>query len=304
MFDSFERTRNKLWFGTIEKMQWFQTPLAGANTSATGWGSEGVTLNGDGYAFNSWGSHKVFQYEWAGSSALEVASIMKSYADGSYGRGPLYFIDPLSYETNVLPAKLADPSMACNYENAGLVYNVDPTASPTPSNGLGLPVTSATYNLNTVTPGFRGTEDAIFIPVPEGYALMLGAFYTFTGTGGVYASTQTIAGAVSAPVKLTALTTASLDILADTFSGVAGVWVWVGKTAAANASVTLNGTVGRLIPLDEPPADSTYRVARLKQGPWMGGEGHVGARFVGKPTRVENGPNQIGFGATFKEVIN
>lgn len=97
-------------------MEWFKTPSSGADTSPVGWNSEGTTLNGDGYAFGSFGSHKVYQFDWGSSNAREVAQRMKSYADGTYGRGYIYFVDPTLYELNILPAAWADPSMGIDYE--------------------------------------------------------------------------------------------------------------------------------------------------------------------------------------------
>lgn len=293
----------KLWFGTLERRGWFPTPLQGADTSPQSWGADGTLLNGGGYALGSWGSHKVYQFEWSNASAREVAQKMKSYADGSYGRGLLYFQDPLTYTTNVLPARLADPSMAVGDEGASLVYGVQPTALPTSSNVNELPVNGAFYDLASVSAGFRGVEDATFVVIPEGYTLFLGAFYTASGSGGVFASPQNNNGTVGAPVRLSELAPNSPEVVVDSFSGVAGVWLSVGKSAAGAGSVTFRGSIGRLIKTEF--VSDPVRLAQVKQGPWVGGQGHSGARMVGKPTYINNtGTNggQVGFAATFREV--
>lgn len=305
MFTSHERIRNGLWFGTEERMGWFQTPLAGADVSPSGLSVDGTLINGGGYVYSSVGSHKRYTYEWSGSSAREVAQKMKSYADGSYGRGLIYFIDPLTYDTNVLPARLADPSMALGYEGGTLVYGIDPTEVPaTSATPMELPVTAANYNLASAHVGFDKDKGAVFVPIPEGYTLLLGAFYTNTGSGGVYVTKQLSSKVTTTTQKLTPLATSSTVATNTAISGVAGVWVWVGKSSAGDASVTLNGIIGRLIPSEKnTPGDPV--LAQLETGHWVGGQGHSGCKFLGKPTYVENaGINggMVGFAASFVEV--
>lgn len=294
-----------LWFGTEELMQWLPAPLSGAETSPTGWAAEGVLLNGGGFAANSFGSHKRYQYAWSDASARQTAQTMKSYADGTYGRGLIYFQDPLTFDTNVLPAMWADPSMGIGMEGASLVYGVQATSVATPNRALNnLPVNSAVYNLDSIATGFRGKTQAVFIPVPQGYDLYLGAFYSATGTGGVYYCTQSTAGVISAPTQLTALSGTFTPILNRLVSGsstLAGVWLYVGKSSAVASTVTLSAMAGRLIKTSASAPDRTT----LQTGPWIGGQGHSGTRFAGKPTYVEYngvGGGQVGFAASFIEM--
>lgn len=289
-----------LWFGTQNYMRWLPTPNSGADSSPTGWQEEGTLANGGGYSFSSHGSHKRFTYEWPTSSARETAQLMKSFADGSYGRGLLYFISPLIYDTNILPARVASPSMASGLEGGSLVYGVEPSIT---SVGVGknlYPIYATSYNLQDYHVGFREEYGAVFLPIPEGYTLHLGAAYTRTGGGGVFVSPQTSPGVVGATVRLAELNPEGNYVVQNTFSGVAGVWLWVGKTSAGAASVTLRGMTGRLIRSDARPFD----IEKLRQGPWIGGQGHSGCEFLGKPTYVEyTGVNdgQVGFSASFIE---
>ena len=289
--------RDKLWFGTEGRMKWFRTPNAGADTSPQGWSSGGVTINGDGYEFSSFGSHKVYQYSWKGSSSRRVAQEMKSYADGTYGRELLYFVDPTIYDLNVFPAKWADPSMSIGYEGNSLVAGVSPTSVPTVQNSNDLPVSSAEYNLTSVAAGFRGKMEAVYLPLPEGCTLLLGAIYSSTGTGGVYYSPVLNTGAIAGPQKLTPLSSSSAEVANTEVSDVRGVWLWVGKLTPGISSVTLTALTARI-------AKPSAATAPLREGPWIGGMGHSGCRFSGKPTFVENGPDWTGFSATFKEVVN
>lgn len=247
--------RRKLWFGTPNSMRWMPTPNRGADVSPSGWGTSGTTLNGGGYAFNSFGSHKQYVFEWPSTSSREDAQMLKSYADGTYGRDLIYFVDPLTYTTNVLPAQWADPSIGLGFEGSSLVYGVEPSGLPADSGVNDLPVRSATYDLTSIAPGFRGVEDALFVPIPEGHTLFLGAIYTATGTGGVFASPLLDTGAIGAASRLTELPANTDTIVSDPFNGARGVYLWVGKTSAGAASATLRGMVGRLLPTEqaEPP---------------------------------------------------
>lgn len=314
----------RLWFGTLERMTWFRTPRPGADSSPSGWEAGGTLLNGGGYQGNSWNSHKVYTYDWPESSSRQEAQMMKSYADGSYGRGLIYFVDPLIFDQNVLPARWADPSMALDWDGASHVAGIDPTSSLTTSgDGLGLPVQSANYNMLNTAVGWRGFEDAVYLPIPTGYTLVLGAFYSATGTGRVLVAPHR-AGLTPGP------TTTSLPQLANntspttvgsTFSDIPGVWLWIGKTASGAATVRLSALRAKLVPSlpdgvgggygeDEYGMEWYGGVAEgdsilIADETWMGGMGHSGTRFIGKPTySPTSGVNggQIGFAASFREV--
>lgn len=245
-----ESRRNAFWFGTEEKMGWFPTPNRGAQTGGSGWSAEGTTLNGGGFQLNSFGSHRQYIFEWPNTSSAKMAQTMKSYADGSFGRGLLYFIDPLIYTTNVLPAMWADPSMGIGQEGASLVYGVEASGLPTSDNPNDLPVKSAYYDLGSIAAGWRGKEDAVFIPVPEGYTFSFGSIHSQTGQGRVLYRTQSRTGALGAVTAVTPLLENTSQLVNTFISGpdLAGVWLFVGKIGAGAGSVTLTAMTGRLLP--------------------------------------------------------
>ena len=323
-----QNSRFCFWCGTEQRMEWFATPLQGADSSPSAWGADGTLLNGGGWALNSWGSHKRYTYEWPASSSREVAQKMKSYRDGTYGRGLLYFLEPTIFTTNVLPAHWADPSMAIDNEAPSLVYGLEPQAVPTSGGAANeLPVNSAYYNLTSAPQTQTTPDSSVFIPIPEGHTLFLGSFYSATGSGGVFATPVNSNGSYGTPVRLTELENSATQIVNDPFSGVNGVRLWVGRTSSAVSTVTLTAMIGRIIEtsklpspnesglypgLDVFPSESlfpsntaTSSVRRtFGGGPWMGGQGHSGCRFLGTPTYVTNSPIQggrIGFAATFVE---
>lgn len=297
-----ESRRNNLWFGTEQRSMWFPTPNRGADMSPSGWSADGTLLNGGGFQLNSFNSHKQYMFEWPSTSSRQVAQLMKSFADGSFGRGLIYFVDPLIYDTNILPAMWADPSMGVGDEGSSLVQGLE--ASPVPTSGgedLGLPVVSAHYDLDSIPSGWRGKEDAVFIPIPDGYNLALGSFHSQTGAARVYTRIQSTTGALGGPSSLTGLPNNSSEVTNTVFpgAGISGVWLLIGKLASGGpGTLTLTAMTARLF-------KDTKSMASVSSGPWIGGQGHSGCRFIGKPTLVNNtGVNngQVSFAASFREV--
>lgn len=295
------KSTREFWFGTLEKMGWFPLPLSGADTSPASWSESGTLLNGEGFGMHSWSSHKQYQFDWSSASTRAHAQKMKSYRDGTFGRGLIYFIDPLTYTTNVLPARWADPSMAVGDSATALVYNARPGYVPTSSADVNdLPVRSATYPVAGL-PTTVASSPSVFIPIPEGYTLALGAIYTAPATTcGVYYTPVDVNGNDGTAVRLTPLDTTSSVLTNTNVSGIKGVRLWVGKTSGTTGSLTLTAMTGRMFKSSFPgtPPSAT-------QGPWIGGQGHGGVRFDSDPTYVNNtGVNggQIGFSASFREV--
>lgn len=290
-------SRCGFWFGTEERMGFIPTPLSGADMSPSGWEAEGDLLNGGAYVRQSWGTHKEYTFEWPQSSSRQMAQLMKSYRDGSFGRGLIYFIDPLIYDLNILPARWADPSMVIGSEGSSQVYGVEPEGVTTSGGMLnGLPVASAYYDLNNVTAGYRDDRDTVFVPIPEGYTLYLGAFHQSTGSGGVFATRVNSNGTLGADTALTMMDNSDTFALPDTFTGGRGVRLWIGKSSTGSASVTVAGIVARLYKTGTSP---------VVHGPWSGGMGHSGCRFAGAPTYIANSGvegGRIGYAASFTEV--
>lgn len=328
--------RKTLWFDIEDGWRgWIECPLQGADASPEGWGTDGTLLNGGGYALNSFGSNKVFQFEWPSSSSRQDAQLMKSFSDGTYGRGLIHFILPTLYDTNILTAAWADPSIAVDDEGRSMVYGLDPEGVPTSGWQTNmLPTQSAYYNLIAIDEGYRGDLDSLYLPIPDGYTLVLGAFYSATGTGGIWARPVNENGTQGSDVLLTPLANNSDVVVVDQFSGGRGVRIWLGKTEFGPSSVTVTALIARLIKTSDviipevidpeslgygedgygetpyggilSPEQFSPKFLELQRGPWIGGMGSNGCRFVGKPTFVNNtGLNggTVSYAATFREVL-
>lgn len=285
--------RREYWFGTFEKMRWIPAPLTGAESSPEGWEASATLLSGGAMQRNSWASHRNYTFAWGDASSRQAAQIMQNYANGTYGRGLIYFHGALSYDINVLPAYVADPSMALDFEGPSLVPGGEMSGALFAST-RDLPIKSVTYTIPNV-----GIENAlpIYVPIPQGYDLHLGALYAATGDGGVFASPVNHSGVTLTEVKLTAVADSDINYHPDTFSSSSyrGVYLWFGKNAATTSTISPLATTGRLYHTGAPGDLSG----------WYGGQGNSGCRFVGKPTYIEyTGVNggQVGYAATLREV--
>lgn len=286
----------QMWFGTKDFMQWIPAPLSGAEMSPEGWDAGGTLLSGGGYQLHSWGSHKVYTFKWSEASGIPEAQMMKSYNDGTYGRGLLYFIDPLTYSHNVLPARWADPSVAAADDSRSLVYGVTPTTVATTNFRKNLlPVRTARYDLRSARIGFPGESDSLYIPIPEGHSLALGAIYDATSEAGVYYAVDD-GGPLTTQVRLVPLPQTT-DVMTNTVvSGVRGVYLFAGRYTASMGSVNITAMTARIFRNGE---------ANPVDGPWIGGMGHSGVRFASRPTWTGTSGTdggQVGYAASFREV--
>lgn len=277
--------RSKMWFGTKGHMEWIKTPLSSADVSPAGYSANLDLLNGGELIRTSRASHRVFQFSWSNASARVEAQRMQNYYAGTFGRGLLYFIDPLTYGFNVLPPYVADPSMGNDYEGPQLVPNVDPTTIASPYALSGLPVNGAKYTIPT---SFDNNNPVKFwVPIPIGFKLEVCAWFASTSTtAGVFCE-QTDASGNSISTSLLANNTV-------TEVNTRGANIYVGRTGTAAADVSLYGITAVLVQetMDTPVVA------------WSGGMGHSGCRFSGAPTLVNyNGVNggQVGFSAELVE---
>lgn len=294
----------QMWFGTQNYAGWIDAPLSGASSGAEGWGDDGTYLGGDAYVVQSSNTHKVYIYSWPQSSSREMAQLMQSYRSGTYGRGKLYWVEPTIYDTNVLPAKWADPSITLDYEGPSLVPDVVATSANTSSFSQNrLPIASAQYNLDFVeeSPTLNGSN-SLFIPIPDGMQLNVGAFYSSTDAdAGIYVTPALSGGSQGGSnTRITPKSNTDSSMFSETFtkgSGEAGVYLWIGKDDDVTATVTIAAIHARLSPIGVVPDGPNY---------WIGGQGHIGCRFVGTPTYItHNGVDggQIEYAATFREVL-
>lgn len=302
-----------MWFGTQEYATWIPTPLRGADVSAQGWGESGSFLNGGAFAFHSYNSHKEFDFSWRTTSSRKEAQTLMSFYSGTFGRGKLYFLDPLTMKTNVLPARWADPSITCDFEGESLVPGIDPLqVSRSDTERLQLPVTAAQYQFESHVQGDL-RDVGVFVPVPPGYAAVVwGVTDSTAGATGARVRVGTVSrgGSVTPSANpLPNTTPATIQTQGDggevfpATPGMIGIQIWIGGTtpgAVVDGTVTVNALSVEILPYDE-----VTQYIQLPRNHWYGGQGNEGVRFLQPPTYINQtgvDGGQIEFAATFTEV--
>lgn len=305
----------KMWFGTEQYSQWIDAPLSGANVGRENGSDSGLLLGGGGYVNQQLGGHKLYQFSWSGASALEAANLMEAYASGIYGNGLLYATDPMAYHTNVLPLHWSAPFLAANGEAPPhrRYDRMDPILGGATTVGRNrLPVRSVHYNIDeSVAAGFPGIRDSLYVPIPPGMGMRIGAFYSTLDdvtNVGVYWGVATPTG-VENIARLTPVDIGEPDITLPNraTAGASGVRIWVGRTSGSG-TIYWRGTHARLYPANASNDPTTpWRTVGeyVPNGPWQLGQGTTGLRPVGLPTKTYNsGVNggQNGYSITLREV--
>lgn len=259
---------NRMYFGTRERMTWIPCPAIDADLSKAGWAATGRYLNGGGWVRRSATAGKVYRFSWNLTTQAELRKFL-DYADGLYGQGPFYFIDPFATE-NVLPAYWASPRLAA-LDAPPLVIDQRPELVDTPENTYGYPTKSAVYTFDA------DDEFAeLWIPIPEGYSLHVGVHGSATGDAGVRVTPQD-----STPTTPALLGVTTPELTNHVVSGVRSATLSV----AGTGTLTLAGVVAALLP-DGQPAPTGY---------FPSGQGHSGCDF-------ENYPSVNGYSAALDKV--
>lgn len=303
-----------MWFGTKDFMTWVPTPLSGADVSPSAWGASGTFLNGDAYARTSFNSHKRYSFSWPDSSSRRAAQVIKSFYEGTFGRGKIHFVDPLTYDTNVLPARWADPSITCDFEGPSLVPGVDPARVSRSSFAANLlPSGAAQYDFGMYEQLTR-EEHGLFVPIPDGYSLylthfgdddLLSASPPQVWVGSVVRGGQVVAPSPVRGIKPNAKpmnSTGAVRVSAP--QGFIGAQIWIGGRQPGEmvtGSLTVHALHGILVPDVEVPAWEP-----MPYEGWFGGQGHSGTRFEMPPTYMNHtgvDGGQVSYSASLIESV-
>lgn len=131
----------QLYFGTKGYMLPIPQPQFNADFSRAGWASGAATLQGGAYIRRSKSSHRVYNMTWDLASRDALRPIT-DFAEGIYGDGPLYFLDPMAMDKNVMSQGWGTPSLAC-YDGPILWGDTRPTRTITTANTNRYPAESA-----------------------------------------------------------------------------------------------------------------------------------------------------------------
>jgi hypothetical protein len=289
----------KVYFGNSEKQAWIVAPKTGLKAGSQGFVSEQKLLNGRTFIDRSKGSHRRFSPSWIGSmndTALENSLLtIKDFADGLYGDGPFYWIDPFATDTNLLPPHWAAPSMTA-YDWPD-IWDFEPIEFPaTDANNLNYPPKSVRFDIGDET-AFNGTKKLRMI-IPDGYTLNFGWHGVVdAGTCGVkidryLRSTGAVESVTPAVISVSSSNRTNLSISGSKYSFI-DIYLYKGAT---EADFTVSGMIAQVLP------DGVA----VQAGGFMSGRGTTGIEFASGvdidyySSVINNG--QIGLAVEWAEV--
>lgn len=279
--------KNQMYFGNRNYMQWVAAPQINYEASKRGYAATATYLNGGAMVQRSATAAKGYVFTWNLKSRDEIRPI-NDYADNVFGPGPIYFLEPFAMDKNLLPQYWATPALAAI--DAPLlvgVYDEDrPSVLPTTPNTNGYPYLTATYNLTA-----DSVLHDVWIPIPPGYSLWVGAHGTATGTAGVSLTPttgpRTAAGAVGVPLlSVSSTTRVNTQITGNSYTGAFISLNGVG-------TINLSGLMAQVLPNDTAP----------QPGGFISGQGHSGCSFIEEPTLTNYsvGIDKVGISANLIE---
>lgn len=253
----------QIYFGTKATLQWITAPSIDVPAGKMDWNSRTKLLNGGNYVRRSATAAREYAFTWSLRTRDQLRPIL-DYADGLYGSGFFYYLDPFQQDRNVLPQYWASP-----YLNS-----IDgPLSTPTARPALTDHVTS-TNGYPSRSGGITGTK-SIFIPVPPGYTLYAGIHVDASITaGGSMAVKQVVNGVrTGTNVTLTNLNTSTTTRTNATFVGGTNT----GYEFENSADIRYTGMIAQVL-----PTGST-----VPTGGFISGQGHCGLSFAQQPEYYE-----------------
>jgi hypothetical protein len=294
----------KVYFGNTNFQTFIEAPLSGLKAGSSGYSATTNLLNGRAFVKRSQGATRTFSPSWVGpmnSTVLaDSLNTIKDFADGVYGTGSVYWLDPYAIDKNILPPHFAAPGLTSKdwpaLSSAATTFTTLSGTSNVYANNF--PLTYATY----VGAG-SSTGKSIDIIIPPGYSFHFGWHATAAGISaftapGYYVTkflrttNQAVAGFPDFPLSMLAGGTTRTNLVVDgnTYSRVR---VTFSATSVATTSVV--GAIAQILPSATPTT-----------GGFITGRGTSALQFA-SPVEIEyyssainNG--QIGLSTTFVEV--
>lgn len=267
--------RKMLYFGNRDRMTWVPVPDASYDGSRVGWDG-GVTtlLSGGAFVARSTSAHRTYNYTWSKLSRNEIRSIT-DYAEGVWGSGAIYLVDPFAEDKNLLPQHWATPRTVLQ---DGIVLSGGPRAQAAThpialTNPFGYPTQAINYNYATSWPSAQ-LRPKFYLPIPPGYTAWFGAH-------GVAAQSNTTSLTVTPDGgELTRIPVLSVDT-ATRFSH-----SWDGDTVSGieislsrnDGTTIISGLMLQLLPTGTFP----------EEGGFISGQGHSGLRFSSQPSLTQD----------------
>lgn len=283
-----------VYFGTKDKQSWIKSPSSGMRANSVGWASKTQLLNGRSFIRRSGAAHREFSPSWFGelNSATEQSlQEIKNYADGLYGDGPYYFVDPYASSQNVLPPHWAAPMLTEKDWPAlapGLLATFTKDAQPN-----NFPLKQAEY---IAYEGYESTNKLVLI-IPPTLKLHFGWHGPDAGAPGVritpYLRATGLPGNSIDPLCIEVGGTTPTNTVVD---GSVYSYVEVFIASDAEQSILITGMIAQLLPAN----------ASASTGGFIAGKGITSLEFDNSPdieyysSAIGNG--QVGMSVNWTEV--
>jgi hypothetical protein len=263
----------QVYFGNSSKQQWIKAPSSGMKAGLAGYVSETQLLNGGATLRRSRASHRKFSASWNGSLNTDITAenlhVIKDYADGIYGDGPFYWLDPFAVAENVLPPHWAAPMLTQkDWTSLSSDFSASFVSSPSVNN---YPSKYASYQMWED----YSSSKKLTIVIPENYALNFGWHGPTSGsTTGVrilpYLRSTGLADNAIDPTKIptTSNTRTNTKIKGDTYSHVE---IFLASDNVATVNIT--GMIAQVLPENSSVA----------LGGFISGRGTTGLEFATFP---------------------
>lgn len=263
----------EIYFGNAEYQAWIPAPLSGMNASSVGWSSKNQYLNGRASVRRSRASHREYSASWNGpmtdTGLSKSLQTIKDFAEGYYGAGPFYFVDPYAATTNVLPPHWAAPRLTEEDWPELAPALIPEFIASGASNGF--PKKAVRY---TTTGAYASTRKLTLI-IPTGCKLAFGWHGTSaSATSGIrvvpYLRSTGAADTALNPAKIVA----GGSVLTNTnISGTTYSKVEIFFAVEAISTVEIVGMIAQIIPINSSVAS----------GAFIEGRGTTGIEFENHP---------------------
>jgi hypothetical protein len=262
-----------VYFGNKNKQQWIKAPASGLKSAVAGYVSETQLLNGGASLRRSTASHRKFSATWSGSMNTTISEenlyVIKDYADGLYGDGPFYWLDPFAMDQNVLPPHWAAPMLSeKDWTSLADVFSASYVTSPSVNN---YPSKYASYLIASA----YESSNKLTIIIPENYALNFGWHGPTAGDStGIrivpYLRSTGEADTAINPVKIatSSTTRTNTKIKGDTYTHVE-----IFLAADEETTVNITGMIAQVLPEN----------SSVVQGGFISGRGTTGLEYATFP---------------------
>lgn len=290
----------KVYFGNAEKQVWINAPQTGLQAPSVGFSSTEQLLSGRAHVKRSGATHRTFNPSWVGSlndSTLENSlQTVKDFADGLYGSGPFYWIDPYAIDSNLMPPNWAAPMLSEN--DWPTIASFQPTEyTNTATNLLNYPIRSAHYEFPAEP--FISTIRKLRIIIPTGKSLFFGWHGEIVaGDATIYVdrhlrSTGAIETLLTTPLSVSSSNKTNNIISGDKYSMVD---IYIGKADAEVCDLIIAGMIGQVLSSTSFPTTGGFVSGRGTTGVEFGS----GVQMEYYSSAVNSG--QIGMSAEWIEV--